>query len=96
MILEDFETFCDDVVARNSKFIVVGDFNLDFPGEKFYLLKIKDQFSSKGIKLLFYGPNRLTIDTSTLEDYVLSNEDRASVLVHGTTKLSDHPVLSVN
>ncbi|KAJ8980533.1 hypothetical protein NQ317_008330 [Molorchus minor] len=94
--LDYFESICDSIFATNMKCVLVGDFNIDLLIDSFYACKIKKLFLQYGIEQLITKPTRVTIDSSTLIDYVLVNNNQCHANVHDTPKVSDHSIISAN
>ncbi|XP_044745437.1 uncharacterized protein LOC123307262 [Coccinella septempunctata] len=64
--------------------------------DSYYAKKIKILFENYGITQFVKEPTRITGDSETLVDFVISNEDNIIAHVHDKPKLSDHSVISVN
>lgn len=94
--IDDFENLCDSVFCNNSQCILVGDFNLNFLDDTYYCKKIKNLLTSYGINQLIADPTRITNTSSTLIDYVLTNQNGIKATVHSCPKITDHSVISVN
>ncbi|KAJ8973423.1 hypothetical protein NQ317_016706 [Molorchus minor] len=94
--LENLEIMCEEIMCGNTRSILVGDFNLDFLSEEFYVKKIKNIFHLYGITQYVKTVTRVTNNSSTLIDYVLSNTENLNVNTHLSPKISDHYVISIN
>lgn len=94
--LDNFEDICENIVSNSNKFVLVGDFNLDFLTNSFYVNKIKNLLLSYGIQQVINEPTRVTNTSETLVDYVLTNGSDIVTNVHDTPKISDHSIISIN
>lgn len=95
--LEDFVDICDTVFSNNNKCLLIGDFNLDYLSlNSYYVNKIKDVFNTYGITQLITEPTRCTYDTATLVDFVLTNTNDVTSIVHICPRIADHYIISVN
>ena len=94
--LEDFEEICDSVFSSNYRGILVGDFNLNYLSNDFYVNKMKNILLTYGISQSVLEPTRITNDSQTLIDYVLSNQYNYVVKVHSCPKITDHSIISIN
>lgn len=88
--LNYFEELMEDIVNHNAKVIIVGDFNIDLLTEYTYSNKIKNLISSIGFNQLVNVPTRVTADSSTLIDYLITNDTNIKYTVCDCPKVADH------
>lgn len=93
--IDQMENICEEVLCKNSRVVLAGDFNLDFLSDEFYVKKIKDLFHSYGICQKVETYTRITNTSKTLIDYVLTNIDNLQAFVMDEPKLTDHSVITV-
>lgn len=88
--LNYFEELMEDIIATNSKIIILGDFNIDLLTESTYSNKINNLISSLGLRQLINVPTRVTVDSSTLIDYLITNVNNVKYTVCDGLKVADH------
>lgn len=94
--IEDFEIICDVLSSCKNLCVLVGDFNINLLSDSFYSKQMKSLLSTYGIEQYVTEPTRVTDNSSTLVDYVLSNQNNLSIVVYDCPKITDHSVISVN
>ncbi|KAJ8936958.1 hypothetical protein NQ318_015619, partial [Aromia moschata] len=72
------------------------DFNLNYTSNDFYNVKFKNLLNIYGVTQCVTRFTRITDNSSSLVDYVLTNFDELDVRVHHIPKITDHSVISVN
>lgn len=94
--IDDLEEVCDTVFCNSSHSVIVGDFNLNFLDDSYYTAQIKNLFNLYGISQIINDPTRCTNASTTLIDYVLTNNNQISATVHDVPKITDHSIITVN
>lgn len=96
VFIEALETICENTIMNN-KFIMIGDFNIDYINNgNFYTEKIKNTFTMLGLEQMINKPTRVTNISSTLIDYVVTNQSNVKADVLNSVKIADHLALYVN
>lgn len=95
--IDDFENWCINfLTCSNRRTLLIGDFNLNYlDNNNFYTNKLKNVIQIHGIKQIVTSPTRYTNISSTLIDYVLTNNNSVKTEVHDLPKITDHSVISV-
>lgn len=96
VFLDNIENWFEDVFDLNSKCILVGDFNFNYLNTSLrYVNQIKSFIRSIGVEQLVSEATRITNVSSTLIDYVLTNQSSVRCDVHDTPKISDHSLITI-
>lgn len=95
LFLEYVDNFLDDIECKGVV-IIVGDFNIDYSKDTFYKRKIKDIIYQYGLYQLVNSPTRITKTSSTIIDYIITNEKELNYENWLTPKISDHNILKIN
>lgn len=90
--INHFDTWCEEVVQLEIINYICGDFNIDLIKDSFYKEKIIKICTDRGLKQHIKDPTRITGNSRTLIDYVLSN-DKTEAVVLTTEKISDHSII---
>lgn len=88
--LNFFESKCECLWDTNNTIIHIGDFNLNYLNEDFYVLKFKQIVNLNGLKQLILEPTRITNTTKSLIDLIISNDHFLTTEVRQVPKISDH------
>ncbi|KAK9731588.1 hypothetical protein QE152_g13526 [Popillia japonica] len=94
--LNTFEEFLENIIDFNGTQIICGDFNYDLMKEEFYTKKCNEIILQYGLKQLVNECTRITPYSSTLIDYVVSNDKNLKIKICHTPKISDHSFVSIN
>ncbi|KAJ8971063.1 hypothetical protein NQ317_002755, partial [Molorchus minor] len=95
LFIEFFKNYLDSAVEFNGTLIICGDFNYDLLSETYYGNKCKTIINQNGLSQLIKGPTRVTLNSATLIDYVITNNRNLISKVHYTPKISDHAILTI-
>lgn len=76
--------------------IILGDFNIDLASDNFYSNKMKDLISKHGLYQLIDECTRITKNSSTKIDLLITNNKNIKFSVHPTPKITDHSMISVD
>ena len=85
-----FNVYLDRVSAFRGFNILMGDFNFDLLKRSFYGEKIVNNVFLNGLSQIVDTPTRVTDRSSTLIDYVITNDKDLTCKVHMTPRISDH------
>lgn len=95
--LEKLEEWCDDYFGISNRCIFVGDVNINYLDQNnFYTRKVKELIMRYGISQVINEYTRCTNISSTLIDYVLTNNEGLCVNIHNVPKITDHAIISIN
>lgn len=89
-----FEEWCERNMDLTKTNLICNDFNIDL-FKSAYAKKMKITIKELGMKQKVNKPTRVTNSTSTLIDYVLTNDKDIKVTVMNTDKISDHMTILV-
>ncbi|XP_074034322.1 uncharacterized protein [Leptinotarsa decemlineata] len=93
---DHFENWAENIFSQQNKCILIGDFNLNFLNENDSLVKkFKNFIANIGVEQLIHEPTRVTNNSSTLIDYVLSSSTLNQCSVHEIPKITDHNIITV-
>lgn len=92
--LEYFESWCERKLDLTKSNLICGDFNIDLY-KSAYAKKMKTTIKELNLKQKVNKPTRVTNNTSTLIDFVLTNDNNIKVTVMNTDKISDHMTILV-
>jgi Reverse transcriptase (RNA-dependent DNA polymerase)/Endonuclease-reverse transcriptase len=95
--VEIFEEWCELLFERaeNCDIIITGDFNIDFSKPNLYQRKLQYIFESFGLVQMTKNFTRITNNSETLIDLVLTNQRTLEVIVSKPDKISDHETLKI-
>lgn len=85
----------DQLAEFGGDVICLGDFNLNWKISTFYTDKCRSIIYEAGLKQLINEYTRITENSRTLIDYVVSNTEMLKCVVHSTPRVSDHSIISV-
>ncbi|KAG8237491.1 hypothetical protein J437_LFUL017036 [Ladona fulva] len=95
----EFINFLDEwfenVVNKNNKFILIGDFNINIKKNSTYSSKLMSVIENYGLKQFVKDFTRVTMDSRTLIDLVISNQKKLKVTKPDIAKISDHDLLNI-
>lgn len=94
--LDFLDGFFEDVSSFKGDIICLGDFNIDLKKKSFYSEKCKSIIVQNGLTQIVDDYTRITENSSTLIDYVITNCKNLECKVHLTPKISDHSIVSLN
>lgn len=90
-----FEDYLQELSEINGNQIILGDFNYDLLKDTYYANRIKDIIYKTGYKQMVTDPTRITSESATLIDYVITNIKQLQLKVNLSPKISDHLIISV-
>lgn len=94
--VEYFGEHLDRVSDYGGTNLIFGDFNFDLLKPSFYSDKLLNKIYLKGFSQIVAQPTRITNQSSTLIDFIVSNNKRLKHAVHLTPKISDHNILTAS
>lgn len=93
---EAFEEVVETICERNADIIITGDFNVDWDKSSCYKNKLEQIFNDNGLKQLVQEFTRVTNNSRTIIDYVISNSPKIKVNNSIKNKISDHEIIEIN
>jgi exonuclease III len=98
LFLEEFlNPWLENLVFQGNNFLITGDFNVDYRGDTTYSKKIKEIIESNGLKQHMNSFTRVTKQTKTLIDLVISNQNKkVKSSIEKNVKISDHEMICIN
>lgn len=93
---EVFEDILEELSEKNTDIIIAGDFNVDWAKESIYRSKLEQIINDNGLKQLVKNYTRITRDTKTIIDYVITNNVNINVNISNSNKISDHEIIDIN
>lgn len=94
--VEYFSDYLERVSEYDGIIVIMGDFNFDLLKPNFYGTKLMEKVYLKGFTQLVSSPTRITINSATLIDYIITNNKYLPHSVHLTPKISDHNILTTS
>lgn len=91
--IEYFKKWFDKYIRHEILTVIVGDFNINLLKNDFYCEKMKSVLKSLGMKQFVSEPTRITKNSKSLIDYVISNRYKMKVKVLLNEKISDHSTI---
>jgi Reverse transcriptase (RNA-dependent DNA polymerase)/Endonuclease-reverse transcriptase len=95
--LKYFNEWIDELVDHKSRTIILGDFNIDISKSSYYSNKLKSIINSSGMRQLVKTPTRVTHNSKTIIDLVLTNDYSKVELVDNKEgqNISDHEMIFI-
>jgi hypothetical protein len=90
-----FEDLIDNSYDATTLNIFIGDFNIDMSRSFTYSDKLNQIIRSHGMKQLINVPTRITENSQTIIDLVISNDNTIKCKPRGDLKVSDHETLQI-
>src|ERR1700744_1424173 len=92
-----FEKWCDDNIDHEEPITICGDFNINLLNKTCSTSKrILRVIQSLGLKQIVTEPTRVTENTKSLIDYVVTNNYNMKASVLLDDKISDHSTITFN
>lgn len=85
-----------ETIQLDGIIVMVGDFNIDMAGSSFYEGKLKTLIRKYGFYQVVEKCTRITKDSATKIDLVLTNKKNLKNEVHSTPKITDHSIITIN
>lgn len=93
LFIDYFKKWFDKYINHELLTVIAGDFNINLMKNEFYSEKMKSVLKSLGMKQFINEPTRITKNSKTLIDYVISNRYKMKVKVLLNEKISDHSTI---
>lgn len=94
--INKFENIMESSNFGNSTIIVVGDFNINVALNNFYKDKLIQSVNRIGLYQVMNQFTRITNNTSTIIDLLITNKKDITFKVHLTPRITDHCIISIN
>lgn len=92
---ESFEELIEEICEQNCDIIIAGDFNIDWNKNEFYKSKIQNILDDNGLKQVVNECTRITVNSMTIIDYVITNNPMISAKTNINNKISDHETINI-
>jgi hypothetical protein len=83
----------EELLYDIGEFIILGDINLDFMQDTFYIKKYKEILYKHGLHQIITKPTRETANSSTIIDHVITRLKNLEWKVLKTPRISDHYII---
>jgi len=88
-----FEKWCDENIDHEERITICGDFNINLLTKSTYSNRIISVIQSMGLKQIISDPTRVTENSKTLIDYVITNNYNMKATVLMNDKITDHSTI---
>lgn len=96
----EFMTKLENIVAEwttvNCVLIVIGDFNINMARKTWYSEKLNMLIKNCGLVQIMDKFTRITNESSTIIDLIITNNKQLEFEVHTTPKITDHSIITIN
>ena len=93
--IRNFQKWCYDNLDYDYVNIICGDFNINLLSENIYGKRLKCLFDEIGVKQFIGEPTRVATNSSTLIDFVISNDFNINAKVLNNLIISDHKTIYI-
>lgn len=93
--IEAFEELVNRLDVGNSTLIIIGDFNVNIAVNTFYKTKLLECINRLGLYQIMNQFTRVTKDSSTMIDLIVTNNRKVQYGVFLTPKITDHSIIAV-
>lgn len=93
--LVELEEILDQMCEFDGVIVCTGDFNFDWKKDSFYTNKCKNLIYRMGLNQVVKDFTRITKDSKTLIDYIVTNDQQLEHKVYHSPRISDHSILSI-
>ena len=90
-----FNECCEVLTERQAKIVFAGDFNIDWMQNSTYKREIESTLNDNGLRQIVSEPTRITVNTKTLIDLVITNVPEIAAVIQPKHKISDHETILV-
>lgn len=92
---KNFEEVLEEISDYNCNILITGDFNIDWSKNSQYKNKMECTLNDNGLRQLVNEYTRVTKSSSTIIDFVITNNYDISVNNCNTNKISDHEMINI-
>ena len=85
---EDLQQFLEELCENSNYIIIAGDFNIDWQSD-FYKSKLESILNDNGLKKIMREFIRITKNSKTLIDYIITNNEMVSAKNNINNKITD-------
>lgn len=93
--LNNFEELLENHIEKDGQLIIMGDYNINYGRNEYYSRKLKTIIERQGLYQLVNEFTRVTKNTSTVIDLIVTNDKQLKFEIHTTPRLSDHFLIEV-
>lgn len=89
-----FQDFIEEMCETNCDILVAGDFNIDWKND-FYTSKLESILNDNGLKHIMNEYTRITANSKTLIDYIITNKEGITAKNNINNKIADHESIDI-
>ena len=90
------EEILEEYSAKNELFILVGDLNINVAKNTYYSNRLKNIIRNNGLYQKIDKFTRITRESATIIDLLITNEKEIPFTIHLTPKITDHCIITVD
>lgn len=94
--LNSLESEIEECSSNTIDTIIIGDFNIDMSSNTFYQKRLSQIITENGLKQLINEATRITNNSATLIDLLITNCEDIAFKVNHSPKITDHAFLTIN
>ena len=91
---EDLQQFLEELCEDSNDIIIAGDFNIDWQTD-FYKSKLESILNDNGLKQIMREFTRITKNSKTLIDYIITNNEMVLAKNNINNKITDHECIDM-
>ena len=88
------QQFLEELCENSNDIIIVGAFNIDWQSD-FYKSKLESLLNDNGLKRIMKEFTRITKNSKTLIDYIITNNEMVSAKNNTNNKITDHECIDI-
>lgn len=93
--LDKIDQILEECSTKDGVVIIVGDFNINIARNTYYSKKLQNIINMNGLYQLMKTFTRVTNQSSTIIDLLITNDKEIPFCLHHTPKISDHAITTV-
>lgn len=90
-----FDKIIETICETNYEIVIAGDFNIDWSKDETYKNRIQVTLNDNGLKQIVTDYTRVTKNTKTIIDYVITNNYNIYARNNGENKIADHEAIDI-
>ena len=94
--LSYMEDFLEEYASKEGTLICIGDFNIDMSKNTYYSERFRKLILENGLYQNVNNFTRVTTQSSTIIDLLITNNKHLKPQVHMTPKITDHSIITTN
>jgi endonuclease/exonuclease/phosphatase family metal-dependent hydrolase len=93
--LKFLDDYLDEIADFTGTIVFMGDFNLNLFHSTYYVNGYRNIIYKYGLYQIIQQTTRVTYDSATLIDHVLTNVKNIRYEIHNTPRISDHSIVKI-